>query len=263
MMVGLAKSAQYLWAVSLGFECVLLAYLLVRRQYRSYPAFAFYIVIDILQAAAVFRAYEVWGFSSTASIHFSWATQGLVVCARAVAVAELCRHLLRPYRGVWALAWRFLLICAATSALYPILTAGWKWETTVLQVDLGLELTMVFVIVALFVFARYYEIVADSVLRTMGAGFLVLSCSKVVNDSILQQRLVEYIFLWRLLGLLAFMVSLCLWFSALHKLGPSRGQRPTLLPPDVYGSMAPEMNERLRRLNDQLKRLVRMRAFGS
>lgn len=259
-MVGLANSVQYVWALSVGFECALLILMLARQHYRTYPAFFFYVVADILQSPVLFIVYAIWGFLSYPASHIAWASQAVIICARALAVAELCRHLLQQFSGIWALARRLLTICAAGVAVYSVLTAGWQWGMTVLKINQGLELTMVVVIVILFAFARYYEIMAERAQRTMGVGFFALSCFKVVNDTILQHRLAQYANVWRVLGMMAFLTSLSLWFSALYKLAPAPTRKTPLLAPDIYGSLTPKINERLRELNEQLKRFWHSKA---
>ena len=251
-MVGLNKYVQFLWALSAAIEIALLVSMVSRKHYRTYPAFFFYICVDFLQTAVLFVLYYAWGFSSPFTERFAWATQGIAVCARALAVTEVSRHLLRQFRGIWALAWRILLFCGATVALYSALIAGWQWDRTVLQLDRGLELTIVFVIVALFLFARYYEVVAEPAVRTLGIGFFLLSSFNVVNDTILQRRLAQYENLWRLLGLFAFLSSLSLWISAFRKPLPSSEPRLALLPGDMYRTLVPGLNARLRLLNEKL-----------
>lgn len=252
-MAELAKSVQYVWALSVVCECILFVLMLFRKQYRVYPAFFSYLVVDTFQAVALFTVYKVWGFASSFAMHFGWATQAVVLCSRALAVAELCRNLLRQFKGIWALAWRLLILSAGSLVSYSVVKAGWKWDETVLRMNIGLEFTIIAVITLLFVFARYYEVVAARVLRTIGTGFFVLSTFKVVNDTILQHRLAEYVYLWRLLGLLAFLVSLFLWFLALNR-QETAPVATGLLPSEFYWSMMPAINERLRHLNEMLNK---------
>jgi hypothetical protein len=46
--------------------------------------------------------YRRWGFSSMLSWRIAWGMQGAVICARALAVAEVCRGVLGRYRGIRA-----------------------------------------------------------------------------------------------------------------------------------------------------------------
>src|SRR5260370_38549886 len=91
---------QLLWAANTGVGILHLVMLGVRRNYRVYPAFTFYIVMNLTQAALLYATYRRWGFYSAASWRLAWGRQAVVVCARAVAVGEVCRHLLSRYPRV-------------------------------------------------------------------------------------------------------------------------------------------------------------------
>src|ERR1700719_4537206 len=154
VMVGLDRYEQWLWAFSIAVEIALFVSMAARKHYRRYPAFFSYICVDLLQAVVLLSSYLLWGFSSPFTERFAWATQGIVLCARAVAVTEICWHVLGQYSGIWSLARRILLTFAAILAFYTLYTAGWKWDQTVLRADRGLELTVSVVILILFLFAR-------------------------------------------------------------------------------------------------------------
>jgi hypothetical protein len=263
VMAGLTTYEAWLWALNFTAELGLFVAMSARKHYRRLPLFYYYICLAVVQSIVLFVAYEVWGFTSPISERFGWGTQGIVLCARGLAVAEICWHLLAQYSGIWMLARRILLFFALLVALYSILTAGWRWDQTVLKADRGMELTIGVVIAILFLFARYYEIVAEHVVRALAIGFFLLSCFAVVNDTILQHQLKQYEALWRLLGTLAFLATMSVWFSALRKPLPSAATLHALLPGDVYRTMAPEVNVRLRRLNEQLSKLGRVKEHRS
>src|SRR2546426_8489563 len=82
--------------------------------------------------------------------------------------------------------------------------------------------------------------------------FLLYSCFFVLNDTILESRLHRYTALWNLLGTLSFLASLVIWNWALREKQPEATLAPEMLSDDVYRQMTPEINSRLRALNDQL-----------
>jgi hypothetical protein len=243
---------QLLWAANTGVEILLLVVLGVRRNYRGYPAFTFYIAMNLTQAAILYATYRRWGFSSVALWRVGWGTQAAVVCARAVAVAEVCRHLLGPYRGIWALARRILLACAAFVLLYSGLAARHQWKLALSSADRGLELSIAAVIVVLFLFARYYDVRIERTDRLLAIGLCLYSCFRALNDTILERYLNGYAMLWSVLGLLAFFASLLLWTWALRKSLAETASEEDLLPLGVYQTIAPQINLRLRLLNEQL-----------
>src|SRR5260370_15194899 len=114
---------QLLWAANTGVGIFLLVMLELRRNYRVYPAFTFYIVMNLTQAALLYATYRRWGFYSVALWRVGWGTQAVVVCAPSLAVAQVCRHLPCRYPGTWSRARRILLACAALVLLYSGLAA--------------------------------------------------------------------------------------------------------------------------------------------
>jgi hypothetical protein len=251
-MQGMAQFEQILWAVNVAVGIVLLALLVAREKWRAFPAFTGYLLVNLVQAVSFYFASRRWGYPSRNMWLFGWSSQAVVTFARALAVAELCRHMLARYHGVWALAWRVLCGSAMLILLYSGL-AGWRrWELAFPALDRGLELSIAAVIVILLLFVRYYEVAADPVDRSLAVGFCLYSCFGAVNNTILDRYLYSYEGLWIVLGMLSFLASLLLWTWTLGK--PQTVPRPeeTLLAPGIYESLAPQINLRLRTLNERL-----------
>jgi hypothetical protein len=262
-MAAIALFQQALWALNSAGDIVLLTLLVVRKNYRSYPAFSLYLLVDLTMGATVLFVYHLWGFDSATAYRVAWGAQGMVLFARALAVAEVCRHLLSRYRGVWALAWRILLLCVAVVLSYSILAARRDWRLALLTADRGLELSIATVIVVLLLFARYYDVKVEPVVRSLAIGFCLYSCFVVLNNTVLERWLHDYSALWNLLGMLAFLASLSVWTSALR---PSRSQSQTkeiLLPSGIYQAIVPEINLRLRLFNEQLSQFWKVEAGHS
>src|SRR5277367_5393534 len=97
------------WAFTTMLEMGLLVLLIYRKLYLSHPAFAFYVLIVILQSAFVAAVYGYFGSLSRPSYFIAWGSQAIVICARWLAVIEIARKALGEYRGIWALAKRMLL----------------------------------------------------------------------------------------------------------------------------------------------------------
>ena len=262
-MAAIALFQQALWALNSAGEVVLLTLLVVRKNYRSYPAFSLYLLVDLTMGATAFFVYRLWGFDSDTAYRIAWGTHGIVLFARALAVAEVCRHLLSRYRGVWALAWRILLLCAALVLCYSILAARHDWKLALLTADRGLGLSIATVIVVLLLFARYYDVKVDPVVRSLAIGLCLYSCFVVLNNTVLERWLHDYSALWNLLGMLAFLASLSIWTGALrHSLSEAQ-PKEILLPSGIYQAIAPEINLRLRLFNEQLTRFWKVEAGRS
>jgi hypothetical protein len=172
--------------------------------------------------------------------------------ARAFAVAELCRHVLGRFRGVWLLARWILLICGTAVLLYALLAGNHQLKLLLSSAELGLELAAAAVIVTLLLFARYYDIAVARPLHLLAVGLCLYSCVSVLNDAILERWVNRYVFFWNLLGMAAFLGCLLLWTWAFRRRAPQRAASPMFVDGTLYRRTIPEMNWRLRSLNEQL-----------
>jgi hypothetical protein len=245
---------QVLWGVNVVVGIFLFALLLARENYRVYPVFTGYIFVNLAQAASFYFASRRWGYSSRNMWLFGWSSEAVVTVARSLGVTELCRHMLARYQGVWGLAWRVLCAAALVVLVYSSFAARRKWEMALPAVDRSLELSIAVAVVLLLLFVRYYEVPATAADRYLAAGFCLYSCFSVVNNTFLDRYLYPYSELWNLLGILSFLASLLLWTWAVRK--PQTGPRTenVVLESGAYESLAPEINARLRALNEKLGR---------
>jgi hypothetical protein len=167
-------------------------------------------------------------------------------------VAEICRLLLAGYRGIWSLARRVLLSCTVLVLVYAFLVSDHQWNSAILAGNRAVELSIAVVIVALLVFLRHYQVVAEPTLRNLAIGFFLFSCFEVLNYTILEHWLKPYAPFWNFLEVLSYLACLLIWTWALCKPLPQLATDPTLLPGSVYQQLSPEINLRLRQLNERL-----------
>ena len=245
-----------LWGLNVCLQARLLVLLLDRKNHRIFPFFFGYLLIALLQNIVTMVSYRIWGFSSSSAVRIAWGTQGLVILWRALAVAEICRRVLESYRGIWALAWRMLVGSAILVLLYSLAVASFEWQLLVLNADRGLELTITVVLVTFFLFARYYEITIEPAVRSLAIGFFLYSCFAVLNDTILESWKHRYATHWNLADMLAYLAILLLWNWAVRKRQPEITLGPVLLSHGVYQTLAPEINLRLRLLNEHLNQIL-------
>jgi hypothetical protein len=118
----------------------------------------------------------------------------------------------------------------------------------------SIELAIATGIVGLFLFARYYEIAPESLLRSLALGFLLISCFWVLNATILERFVRAYIPLWRVLNILAVLASLLVWTWAFWQPRTALVKTQALSTDDLYKTVGPEVNVKLRELNEQLSR---------
>src|SRR5712671_5743492 len=119
-MEDLNTFTKWTWAMTAIAQALLLCLLVARRNANIYPAFTAYIFMTLAQSGLLYVAIQGSGFSSLTSYRIGWATQAVVMGARAFAVAELCRHVLGRFRGVWLLA-RWSSRDRHAAALRPLL----------------------------------------------------------------------------------------------------------------------------------------------
>ncbi|MCU1241201.1 MAG: hypothetical protein JWO71_1927 [Candidatus Acidoferrum typicum] len=251
-MNDLGLFTQSVWAVTAVVQALLLCLLLARKNVSSYPAFSAYIFMTLAQSGLLFMAIKGWGFSSTVAWRVGWATQCVVLGARAFAVAELCRHVLGRFLGVWTSA-RWILLGSGTAVLlYALIAASHQWRLVLNTAELGLELATAAVIVMLLLFARYYDVAVDPQLRLLALGLCLYSCASALNDAVLERWLDRYVTLWNVFGMAAFLACLLLWSWAFRKPAPQTVAAPLFSSGSVYLNIIPEMNSRLRSLNEQL-----------
>jgi hypothetical protein len=233
----------------------LLVLLLYRKNHRVFPLFFVYVLFNFLQCFVLFGSYRIWGFNSPVSSRIAWGTQVFVIAARAIAVAQICQRVLAKYQGIWALARRLLVATATVVLLYSWAVARGRWQFAVLNADRGMELAIASVIVILLLFARHYGVAVEPAVQAIAIGFFLYSCFFVLNDTILERWMYDYSTLWNLLGTLAFLASLLVWGRGLRGRQPETTLEPEMLSPEIYRTLAPEINDRLRALNDHLGQL--------
>jgi hypothetical protein len=259
-MDDLGLFTQWVWAVTAVVQVLLLCLLLARKNAGSYPAFSAYIFMTLTQSGLLFMTFKRWGFSSTVAWRVGWATQSVVVTVRAFAVAELCRHVLGRFLGIWVLARWILLASGIAVLLYALIAADHQWRLVLNTAELGLELAIAAVIVVLLLFARYYDIAVTSPLRLVAVGLCGYSCVAALNDAVLERWLSTYVSLWNVFGMTVFLACLLLWSWAFRKSAPQTVAAPLPLSGSVYLNLIPEVNLRLRSLNEQLIEFWRLEA---
>jgi hypothetical protein len=95
----------------------------------------------------------------------------------------------------------------------------------------------------------------ESTDRSLAIGFFLYSAFCGVNDTILERYLHDYASMWNLLATLAFLASLFLWSWSLRHARTMTAMEQSLISVEVYQSFTPQINLRLRNLNEQLSKI--------
>lgn len=259
-MAGTISTLNILWILSIGLQVVVLITMTVRKQYRDLPALYCYVVINLLQAPAIYLMYQWKGYYSRPAFWTAWTTQAVVVAARWLAVCELFRIILSHFSGIWGLAWRIFVVFGSLALLLPLFLGGHDYDHLVSTFDLGIELSVATVLVTFFLFTRYYRVEIEFSLRSIGIAFCLYSCFRAFNDTFVQQFLREYSNTWTLVDAVTYIATVTLIGWALYVLHSEPARQINLLPRKVYGQFVPQANERLSALNERLNQLLKSKA---
>ena len=262
-MLTLTSSAKVLWGCALALQLVVFAIMIGKRQYKEFPTIFSYILISLLQSPALYLVYSVKGYGSWPAYWTAWISQCIVVIFRWAAVCELCYAILGQFRGIWGLAWRVLAVFAALALLTALFLGGHDFERLISTLDLGLQFSIATVIVVLFLFARYYQVEVETSLRSIGIAFCLYSCFRSLNDTVLQTLWRNYAGTWTVIDEVTYVATLTLIGSAVYVLRPQTERKIVLLPQTAYAQFTPQVNDRLRVLNERLGQLLSSKEAGN
>jgi hypothetical protein len=254
-MRDLATFTLIAWLANIGLQILLVILLLANRSWRTYTAFLCYLLGNLLQAFLLYLTYSHFGFASLFAKRIYWLTQVPITLARGWIIVELWRQILARYSGIWALAWRGLCILTGVLLMASVVFAGFDWRSAVVRADHAISLTMVVLLVVLFVFARLYGVAVSLAVRFLSTGFVLYLGFGVLNDKILEHFLGRFASLWTVLSLLSFLASALLWVWAFRKPLEQPAKDIDFLPHETYYAITPELNRRLRLLNERLSRV--------
>lgn len=246
------------WGLCFILQIALLCLIFARQHYLHLPALTVYLVGTVVQGICQFELYNHWGYSNETSGIAAWTVQAVVTLLRCVAVLEVCRHVFAGYRGIWALIWRVLLFSVLVVIVFTMVSSTAHLETRIFYADRAASLATSIVIVAIVLFARFYQVEALEPTRSIAVGFFLFSCFTLINNTVLETWWSAYGAMWAFLGTSAFIACLLVWGWALRNV-PVIVATPQLIPANVYQDLSPEVNRRLSALNDRLRRIDRPR----
>ena len=249
-----------LGATALVLEVLVCACAFRRRLYLRLPFFTIYLALVLARTLFGWLVYSAWGYESRIAFYFFWVSQAMLVAARAAAIAEIAWRALRDYRGIWALAWRLLcgiaLLLLVNAALDAHASKS-RIATFVLSAERGLELAAAVVLLTLLFVSGYYGIRLEPVQRMVALGLGFYSTIQVLNNSIASEWLSQFFHWWASIRMISFQVALLIWWWALRKPLPAVTAAPVLLSQNVYDELTPQINHRLRLLNQRLLEILK------
>jgi len=263
-MLALPPLILLLWAIEIIVQLTVLFLVVVKRHFHTLPLFLLYIALNLCQVAFLFFVYSQYGFTSPTTRQLSWASEQVILTAQALAAAEVLYRVLRHYAGIWALAWRLIAVAAFIVICYALSSAELSPRWTLLIANRGFHLTFVVALISCLLLVRFYAIPIDSLYKALMGGFCILSCMIVAVDTLFQALFLRHFpnsgVIWNSSEMVVFIGVQIVWALALRQ--PVRvDDKPALLHPDTYDRLSPDVNSRLRDLNDVLSRFLRLQVF--
>lgn len=263
-MAGIPPVLLGLWALSIIAQLAVFTLLLAKGYSRTLPLFSTYIALNLCQAGLLIIVYSRVAFDSHQARVVFWFSEGITLVAKAFAATELLRHVLRPYRGIWALGWRLLAIASLLVVSYAVASAGQDLDWRLMIADRGYHLTFAVAFVSCLLLVRFYAIPVHPVYKALLAGFCFFSCAVIATNTLLPillaRHVTNYSEIWNSLHLAIFTGVQVTWVVALRKPLSALDERPALLPASAYGRLSPEINMRLHLLNELLRKFWRVEA---
>ncbi|HYL86371.1 MAG TPA: hypothetical protein VE263_19255 [Candidatus Angelobacter sp.] len=224
------------------------------------PIFTAYVASNILQGAVLLAAFSHYEFRSRPSIVIGWLSQCAPQLLRVFATIEIIRRVLRPFRGIWGLAWRVLAVAFVGVFSFALIDSRQNLQWAIEVADLGFHLAFGVALVACLLLIHYYSVPVHPVYKALLVGFCFYSCTVVLANTIGKflylRGISDFETGWQLMTIGAFVAVLVIWGVALREPLPEPGpEAEPEMAESIYWELSPGINERLRLLNERLYRL--------
>jgi len=260
--VNLSSFQNILWLLEIGLTLVLCALVFYRGLYRRLPLFGVYVVFLVAEAAAVRWTYHHWGYTSAAARYVYWSSLGVVLCARTLAVAELCWRGLRNFPAIWAIVRRWLALLALVMLVYAAIASAKNSSPMIaflLTAEHSLDLGISVILVALLAVGVRYQVWLGGIERNVVLGFAVYSTFQVINNSFMKHWMMKYFHWWVSASMVSFEVAMFIWIVPLLRPLPPPTPSPMLLSEETSVTLLRQIVEQMRRIVEELKRLGKAR----
>jgi hypothetical protein len=260
----LANSVKWVWAISVALQAALFIFLFFSGNFRRLRLLTTYTAVNLCQAAFILMLYSRVGASLEGVKLVAWYSEGVTLFFQALAAAEAIHLVLKPYPGIWALAWRSIALVSAIMVAYIAKHGARDYSWAILEAERGYHLIFAIAVTACFLLIRYYRIVVPSTYKLLLGGFCFYSCVMILICTLLQSiwwgSTADYESFWGFSSVFFFAAVQPLWIVAVRKPLPADDRRPALPSDDVYRQLTPQIDERLRAVNEKLMRIWELEA---
>lgn len=264
----------FLVALIKGFDVLLCALVFARHLQKRLPFFAVFAVTILVTSLGTTFVYAYFGFRSPISYYAWWVAVAATLLTRSFAIAELCRDVLRAYRGIWALAWRLLGLMAAGLLVNAAIDAEGQphWFAAYgFTLERDVEIASVVILVAMLLVTAYYRLPTEPLQKWLVLGLSLFCVIQFVNSTFFRDFFVQFVSsrmalqsqinqmndLWNTVYIASSCLCIGMWCFALRKPLAEPATRPVLLPAELYPALSPEINLQLRSFNDRLLELLK------
>jgi hypothetical protein len=254
-----------LWACSAVVQVVVLILLFSKKSFRELPFFTAYVALNLSQVAYLVIVYSIRGLALETTRNLAWYSECVTLFAQGWATTEILKATLRPYQGIWGLVWRSLTGTSIFVVFLVALTTRGDWAAhRWFVLNRSYHLTFAATVIACLFIVRYYSIQVPAAYKMILGGFCFYSCTEILINTVLQTLLKRefdaYQPIWQTWTMLSFIMVLFIWVAALWKPLPVDARQAPPPSDSIYQRLSPEINERLRELNEKLLRLWKMEA---
>ena len=243
-----------------ALKLVLCALVFARGLHRRLPLFGIYVVLVVGDDVALRWTYHHFGYTSPAAQLEYWSSLGVVLVARASAVAELCWRGLRNYPAAWLIARRLLAILAFVMLIYAVAAAAnnsFPVITFLLTVERSLDFGIAVILVALLRLGLRYEVWVGEIERKVLLGFSVFSTFQIVNNTLMKEWMMKYFSWWVSASVVSFEVTMVIWIAPLLRPLPPPAAPPILFSKEESVTLLTQTLEQMRSIVEEMKRIVR------
>lgn len=244
----------------------MLLVLFSKGNFRKLPFFTAYVGFNLCQVAFLMVVYSIWGTNSTITYDLAWYSECVALFAAALATTEVLKITLKPYQGIWGLAWRALIVASALVVILVAMAARGHWASAKwFELDRGYHLTFAAAVIACLLLVRYYSIPVPSAYKMILGGFCFYSCTEILINTVVQAFFKKDVFsvyqnIWQFTTLLSFVVVQVIWIAAIRKPLPVEDRQAAPPSDSVYLNLSPQINEHLGLINEKLLRLWKLEA---
>jgi hypothetical protein len=213
----------------------------------------------VAEAVDVRWTYHHFDYATRSAFYAYWSSLGVVLIARALAVAELCWKSMMNSPAIWMITRRWLAFLALVMLIYAVISGtinNSPISAFLLTAQRSLDLGISVILVALLRLGLRYQVSLGSVERRVAIGFAVYSTFQVLNSAFMQRWMAGYFRWWVSGSVVSLEVAMLIWIVPLLRTLPPPAPPPTLLPEGESAVMLKQILERLRSIAEEMKRIA-------